>query len=257
MHCGANTCSAATCLGCCDASGRCAPGTVTTSCGAAGRQCVPCPTDAQCREGVCTVVIGAGGGSATSGGGTAATGGGSATTGGGTATTGGGTASTGGGSSSGCLQLPQITASPARGLYIPRNNNTEMVWTMGATITLAQPVGGTTFVNVQADLYHPMGSPPTFPVRGTISPTTTNRTCNQCFRLETGCNMSGSGCTGSYIARAGSYSYLSGDTNMQMGRYTGEALTLQFVGWNYQSDSPRSDLQCVELPQLAWNADWP
>lgn len=269
MHCGGgSTCTPDNCLGCCDTKGRCAPGTAATVCGAQGRACLPCPADAQCREGVCTIIIGGpGGGSAAGGtvtnGGTASTGGGSAT-GGGTAggsSTAGGTSSTGGGSSAGgtaCLQLPELTANPAGGAYLLRNNGTELVWTASATISFT-PSGGTPeYITVAADLWHMVGAVPTFPVRGSVSSTATNRTCNQCFRIETtGCRSDGSGCTRQFFARGGSFEFLSGDTNMQMGRFTGNATGLRLFGWSFQNDTPVAGFGCIDVPRFTWNGDWP
>lgn len=77
-------CSAATCSGCCDATGQCQGGNSLTACGTSGNQCTACASGT-CNLGFCSTTVT--GGSGGSGGGTS---------GGGTAT--GGSGGTGGGS---------------------------------------------------------------------------------------------------------------------------------------------------------------
>ena len=88
--CTTNACSASTCSGCCDTSGRCQTGSEPTACGAGGLVCSPCALGLGCNLGQCVPQAQSGGGTGTGGG--TATGGGTGT-GGGTATGGG----TGGG----------------------------------------------------------------------------------------------------------------------------------------------------------------
>lgn len=50
---GSPRCSAATCVGCCDARGACQPGTSSFLCGQAGASCAPCPQSFTCEIGLC------------------------------------------------------------------------------------------------------------------------------------------------------------------------------------------------------------
>ena len=59
----ASTCTPSNCLGCCDSSGQCLPGTSASACGSGGNVCSPCLV---CQLGQC--VTGNGGGTGTGGG---------------------------------------------------------------------------------------------------------------------------------------------------------------------------------------------
>lgn len=74
-------CSATTCAGCCSLEGRCELGQSETQCGRFGAACTVCGVGLECSTGMCSAIIGSGGGTAATGGGTSVSGGG---TGGGT-----------------------------------------------------------------------------------------------------------------------------------------------------------------------------
>ena len=63
-------CTAANCLGCCNAEGVCAPGVSTGSCGANGAECSTCAGTQSCTNGLCEGPVAQGGGTSagTSGG---------------------------------------------------------------------------------------------------------------------------------------------------------------------------------------------
>lgn len=268
-----STCSPSNCLGCCDANGRCAPGSNTTGCGKDGKQCVECAAGQQCLSNVCAVIIngtgggasGTGGGMVTAGGsaqgGGTVTAGGSATgggvvTGGGVATgggsaTGGGTG-TGGGTSS-CRVVAFIDGNPAGGVYQATQSGSQMVW----GISFTAPSGGGQFTRLNLQLYHAMGQVPTFPVNGTISPLTTFNTCDQCFQMAIACNSNGTVCNGDYIATSGNYSFTSGVANSSSGTFVGEATNLRFQAWDLINDRPVNGQPCIDVTRMTWNARWP
>lgn len=267
-----SACSPATCLGCCTANGQCAPGTTPTGCGKDGVACVACPQGLMCIQNVCAVILTGGGSAAggTSGTGGGTTGGGQSGTGGGTAggsssgggTTGGGSSgggSTGGGtagagtSDGGCRVLTTIDGNPSQGRYYTTSSGTQQGW----AVNFVSPSGGGLFVRTELQLYHGIGTPPTFPVSGALTGQTF-RTCDQCFQLAVGCNTSmGDNCVSDYIALSGNYNFQSGSTNMTTGTFVGEATNLRFVAWNLQADTPVMNQPCIEVNRLTWNARWP
>ena len=74
----AKPCDSTNCVGCCDASGQCQPGSGATSCGSAGAQCSACSGGNTCQLNVCLPSGGMGGGT---GGGAVGGGGGTVQTG--------------------------------------------------------------------------------------------------------------------------------------------------------------------------------
>ena len=59
----AGTCSATTCLGCCNANGLCESGSSVTACGTGAATCSVCTGTNTCQTGICKPFTGAGGGS--------------------------------------------------------------------------------------------------------------------------------------------------------------------------------------------------
>ncbi len=106
-------CTAASCAGCCDASGSCQGGDTDLACGASALSCQACGAGFGCQSKIC-VRSSAGGGGGSTGGGGGTTGGGTgggSVTGGGGGTTGGGGGTTGGGggtTSCGTMSPPTI-----------------------------------------------------------------------------------------------------------------------------------------------------
>jgi hypothetical protein len=266
-----STCTPSNCLGCCTTNGQCAPGTTTTGCGKDGVACVACAQGQQCISNVCAVILtgggsagggtsgtggGTGGGSATGGG---VTGGGTSGTGGGV--TGGGMSGTGGGSSGGtastsdggCRVFSIIDGNPSQGQYYTTSSGTQQGW----AVNFVSPSGGGLYVRTELQLYHGIGTPPTFPVTGALTGRTF-KTCDQCFQLAVGCNTPmGDNCVSNYIALSGNYNFQSGTVNMSTGTFVGEATNLRFVAWNLQADTPVMNQPCIEVNRLVWNARWP
>ncbi len=120
------------------------------------------------------------------------------------------------------------------------------------------PGGGMLYVRAEVQLYHANGAVPTFPVTGTIASNTNFRTCDQCFQLAIACTQpTGEGCTGDFIATAGSYRFNSGTPNSAAGTLTGEANNLVFRAWDLANDRAVTGQPCIEVSRLTWNARWP
>lgn len=262
-------CSPTNCLGCCTTNGQCAPGTTVTGCGKEGVACVACAQGQQCLSNVCAVIVtgggnaaggasagGSGGGSGT-GGGAAGGSGGGATAGGSSAggTSGGGSATGGGAPTSdgGCRVFTLIDGDPSQGRYYTTSSGTQQGW----AVNFVSPSGGGLFVRTELQLYHGIGTPPTFPVTGALNGRTF-RTCDQCFQLAVGCNTSmGDNCVSDYIALSGNYNFQSGTANMSTGTFVGEATNLRFVAWNLQADTPVMNQPCIDVNRLTWRSRWP
>ncbi|MCA2979937.1 MAG: hypothetical protein INH41_22585 [Myxococcaceae bacterium] len=267
--CGPATCSAMSCKGCCDASGRCDPGITAPLCGRDGSRCVQCPAGAQCLQQVCTIIQGAGGGSAggaTAGGGTTAGGAaggaaggsaGGATAGGaaGGSATGGGAAggSTGGGAPAGCQTVDLIEGSMLRGGGTRTTmSGTQTVWYTAWAVpaSLGSPVA----LRVDVQLYRALGTTPILPARGTFTTATRFSTCNECVQLATACNLQGENCAGGdMIPLAGSFEYTVATSNALAANFQ----HLVFRPWNLQTDMQRTnDSNCIYVRALRFDATW-
>lgn len=76
-QCGVASCNSSNCPGCCDATGVCLSGAISSACGRSANLCVACGSGQSCEQGAC-VTSGQGGGSGGTGGGSGSGGGGSA-----------------------------------------------------------------------------------------------------------------------------------------------------------------------------------
>lgn len=251
------TCSAATCGGCCSASGKCEAGSSPSACGINGATCGRCGSGTVCQLGECTVSsnLGGGTGGGTTGGGT--TGGGTTgggTTGGGGAT--GGGAATGGGS--GCRTVATVTTQQANLLnaeYRTFSGNNGF-YNMALWGLVPPLVSG--FDGFRVEVVYPNGVGPIPPVTSAVT-AQGYRACSLCALFYETCDMMGD-CQKEYLAQSGSVTISRADRNANEGRIVGSASNLRFVEWNLMTDTAVPGGGCIIATtvgpwDVGWNAD--
>lgn len=255
------TCSAATCGGCCDATGKCQSGATAEACGQDGLSCGRCGTGTVCMAGECRASTTGGGGGTTgggTGGGTTGGGTGGGTTGGGTGGggtgggTGGGATGGGAGGGGGCRQLTML-ATPQADLkaaeYLAFNGGAShynyATWVYGNGDGL------------RLEVVYPNDTFPTLPSTGTFTAATRYGNCSVCAIFNEGCDQAGV-CTAQYLAQGGSLTITRADRD-SAGRLAGSGSNLRFNQWDLQNDVAEGS-GCVTITtvgpfDIGWNAD--
>ena len=188
----ANSCTSATCGGCCDAMGKCQSGATSENCGISGASCGRCGTGTMCQSGECRAgTTGGGGGAATGGGG------GGAATGGGA---GGGT---------GCRQITMLDTTQANlGLAEYRVfMNSPGHYNYAAWI-YPPPTAPET---LRLEVVYPNDAFPTFPYTEFFSAATRYRNCIACAVFYDECNPTTFDCNKHYLAQSGSITITRAD----------------------------------------------
>ncbi|MFT3709087.1 MAG: hypothetical protein QM817_15690 [Archangium sp.] len=263
----AQTCSSATCGGCCSSIGKCESGTAADACGSNGLTCGRCGSGTVCMSGECRAGnTGGGGGTGggttgggTTGGGTTGggtTGGGGATgggtTGGGGATGGGGT--TGGGS--GCRTVPTVAIDNSmliRAEYLRFNNGNGHYNVMEWNV---MPIGTNSDI-FRLEIVYPNDQGPMPPVTQSFTSQGYFQ-CPICAIYQENCTSMG-GCEHTYLAQTGSATINRAD-RATAGRVTGSLSNVRMKEWDLNSDTAVPGGQCVILSSVGpidvgWNAD--
>lgn len=248
-----NTCSAATCGGCCDAEGKCQPGTTAAACGENGASCGRCGTGTVCAAGTCQAGTGGGtgggSGGGTGGGSGGGTGGGSGGgTGGGL---GGGTGGGTGGGGNGCMQVATFTSANVliadywAFMNSPGHYN---------VVRFVQPGAGNPD-GLSIELVYPND------VVDPVPPFTFNLTsasyfqCKVCSVYYQSCDQNMI-CAKTYLARSGTVSISRAD-RAEAGRIAGSASNLHYVEWDLGSDQAVAGGACIDVTTLpAFNVGW-
>lgn len=190
------------------------------------------------------------GGLSGSGGGTTGTGGGSS--GGGTAGTGGGTAASDAGA---CLQFTApivYNGGPGSGSYDLENDGGLGIHYVGV-VTSSAP-----YVTVDLSIFN---GNPTVPVpspfAGTFETLANGMVAFPVSLMGTNCQMNGSGCQQTFIARRGAYNITNATNSVDAGTIVGSVSAARYVQVDPMSLATIPDGGCVDLTSFTFNARWP
>lgn len=236
----AATCTAATCGGCCDATGKCQSGASIDACGINGETCGRCGANTTCMRGTCE----AGGN----------TGGGSGSTGGGSGGLGGGTGTGGGGG--GCRQIATLPTPTTHELLIEYRAFASgtgfynfALWAYGTQLPLDAMRVEVVYPNLEVPVMPPVTR--TFTGSG-------YQACRLCAVFHESCNDQGE-CQKDYLAQQGTITIERAD-RAEAGRIIGSASNVRFVEWDLVNDRAITGGGCVEIGSIGpfdsgWNAD--
>lgn len=226
------TCTAASCGGCCDSTGKCQSGATAEGCGLNGASCGRCGTGTVCQSGECRT--GSTGGGGTTGGG-----------GGGGGTTGGGT-----GGGGGCRVITTLETS--------QNN---LALAEYRTFT-----NGPGHYNYAGWVYLTTGNPDGFRLEvvypnDVVPPLTQNFTnvgyqhCTICGIFYENCPPQMT-CGKEYLAQSGSVTITRADRSIA-GRIQGSASAVRFNEWNTTTDQAVPGGGCVIATTIGpWDVGW-
>ncbi len=241
------TCSATTCGGCCDATGKCQNGIAADACGVAGASCGRCGTGTVCQAGECRAASGTGGGGGnTNTGGGAGTGGGSAT--------GGGTATGGGGGTITCRQIASAPTTDNNLLDAEYRSFTSSQGHYNYAEWLF-PNATQTADTLRIEVVYPNDQGPVPPVTRSFT-TQGYFACPICALFYENCD-SNMQCAKTYLAQRGSITITRAD-RATAGRLVGSATNVRFNEWDLVNDGPVTPPSCVEIASIGpFNAGWP
>ncbi len=212
------SCSATTCGGCCDATGRCLSGTAVDACGVEGQSCGRCGAGTTCQAGACAVDEGGGDGG-----------------------------------SSGCRQIASVSLPASNELLLEYRRFASdtgfynfALWGVGA--------GTSPFDAVRVEVVYPDGQSPLTPPLSQSFSAQGYQACLVCMLYQEGCDDTGQ-CARTYLAQAGSVSISRAD-RAEAGRIIGSATNVRFNQWNIETDTAVGSA-CVEVGSIGpWNSGW-
>lgn len=250
-----NACSAATCGGCCDQTGKCQSGATADACGLNGASCGRCGMGTTCMAGECRAGTGGGGGGGTGGGTTGGGSGGGSGGGTGGGTTGGGSGGGATGGGGGCRVINTLAAGQSNLAIAEYRTFTNGVGHYNIA-SWGYPTGGNPD-GFRLEVVYPNDNFPTLPVTGNFTQATRYNTCTVCGIYYEDCPTPAN-CTREYLAQTGSITVTRADRG-PAGRLQGSGTSVRFNEWDVASDSP-SGTGCVIINSIGpidvgWNAD--
>ncbi|MBL8936549.1 MAG: hypothetical protein JNM69_18470 [Archangium sp.] len=191
-------------------------------------------------------------------GGLSGTGGGTSGTGGGTSGTGGGMSGTGGGSAAdagACLQFTApiaYTGGPGSGSYELLNDGGLGLHYTGV-VTNSAP-----YVTVDLSVFNrnPAVAVPS-PLTGTFETITNAMPAFPVSLMGTNCQMNGSGCVQTFLARRGAYNVTSATNSVDAGTFVGSITGVRYVQVDSNSLDPIPDGGCIDLNSFSFTTQWP
>ena len=229
-------CTAATCGGCCDQTGKCQSGSSADACGVDGASCGRCGSGTTCQTGECRASNMGGGTGGGSGGGT-----------------GGG--STGGGGGGGCRVINSLAGGQSN-LAIAEYRAFSMGSGHYNIASWGYPTGGNPD-GFRLEVVYPNDNFPSLPVTGSYTSATRYRNCTVCGIYYEDCPTP-QNCTREFLAQGGSITVTRADP-APAGRLQGNGTSVRFNEWDIMTDMP-SGTGCVIVNTLGpidvgWNAD--
>jgi hypothetical protein len=95
----------------------------------------------------------------------------------------------------------------------------------------------------------------TVPTTVTYTSSSDYTTCDICPLIRRGCSPTGA-CSQRYFAQAGTAVVSVATPNAQAGQFIGSLSNMRFVEWDFSTDRPKANGQCIELASLPFNLSW-